>query len=233
MNITLNDRSLHSIDANLLVRLISAHRATQTLVLHVTRDDGTELWVRGTRAGGWKIVTRANNDATERHSARVVADLDQIAFAAGAFAEGLSCWDGAIVWERPAAPISPTRVLLLGLGVPYVLAMLAISYYAPTLMSPAARIVGGLFILAAAAFVHYLDCFFRYTRSAVRDQLAALLGIHIYGTHSDHTASWDADASLPQRALVWAADAGTITCGIVVPLAIAVLVASTAADRLL
>jgi hypothetical protein len=233
MIITLNDRALQTIDANLLVRLISTHRASEALVLHVKRDDGAELWVRGTRASGSRIVTRASNSDIEQHSAGLITDLEQLAFAVIAFVDGLACWDGAIAWEGPAASISPTRVLLLGLGAPYVLATLAMSLYAPELLSPAARIVGGLFILAAAAFVHYLDCFFRYARNAVRDRLAALLGIHIYGTHGDHTASWDADASLPQRALVWAVDAGTISCGIAVPLAIAVLVASSVADRLL
>ncbi len=129
--------------------------------------------------------------------------------------------------------ISPARLVLLGLGLPYALAAMLISVFHPQVASPEMRWVGAVCVLAAAAYVHYLECFFRIARIAARQGLAALLGIHVYATHHDTMASWDADAPVAQRLLVWLADAAIIALGFAGPLALAQWIASLAAERVL
>lgn len=132
-----------------------------------------------------------------------------------------------------ARRVSPARLVLWGMGVPYALAVVLISAFDPHLASPAIRAVGAVCVLAAAAYVHYLECFFRIARAAARDALATLLGIHVYESGPDATSSWDADAAPAQRWLVWLADALTICAGISGPLMASALLADLAAERLL
>ncbi len=132
-----------------------------------------------------------------------------------------------------AQRMSPARLVLLGLGVPYAMAVMLISAFDPHFATVETRLVGGLCVLAAAAYVHYLECFFRIARIAARRGLATLLGLHLYATHEDSTASWDADAPFAQRVLVWLADAAIVALGFAGPVALAHWIATVVAERIL
>lgn len=126
---------------------------------------------------------------------------------------------------------STARVVLLVLSLPYAIGALGIAAFAPRCATPATLLVGGIVVTACAAYAHYLESFFRIARAAIRDGLAALLGVYVYHAGAEPAASWDADAAPAQRLLVWIADALTLTAGIAGPLLLAAALANSAAER--